>query len=321
MNHYIGIDIGGTNIVCGILNTDGQLVMKQKQPTEAHLGSEAIFNRINRMIESLLADTGMDRSSIMAIGVGTPGFVDPVQGITLNSTNLQWVQVSVASELERRTSIPVFIDNDVKMYVYGEAIYGAGRGYDHVLGITIGTGLAAAMVNKGQIYYGGGFLAGELGHISLDEITYECGCGNTGCLETAVSANGMVRQAKEMLAAGRSSIVQEWLQGEESLTSVHLSRAYDAGDSLAIEVMNRTGRLLGKALSYAVTMFSSDIIVIGGGAAQAGERLFHSMREELRLRLNSNYRDRLTIATAQHLDDAGIIGSAMMAKQRKAEHE
>ncbi|ULL19985.1 ROK family protein [Paenibacillus sp. H1-7] len=318
MSYLIGMDIGGTNIVCGLVDASGKLLNKIKQSTEAHLGSAHVFDKIDRMVGELLQSAQLGRDQVAAIGVGTPGFIDPANGITLFASNLQWTNVPTAEEIRKRTGIPTFIDNDVRMYVYGEAVCGAAQGYEHVLGITIGTGLAAAVVNEGRLYYGGGYMAGELGHIPLDEIPYTCGCGLKGCLETVASATGIARQVREQIAAGRSSILTEWLNGGpvDRITAADVSKAYDAGDALAIEVMHHTGRLLGKGLACAVTLYSPDIIVIGGGGAMAGERLFAPMREQLKQSVYSGYWDRLTISQAQWIDDAGIIGSAMAAGTR-----
>jgi glucokinase len=321
MGFLIGIDIGGTNVVCGLTDSVGGLLHKIKQPTEALRGSDYVFDKIKVMVDELLRISGVKHDEVSAIGVGTPGFIDPLKGITLFAGNLRWTQVPTAEEIRKRTGIPTYIDNDVRMYVYGEAVCGAAQGYEHVLGITIGTGLAAAVINQGKLYYGGGYMAGELGHIVMPEIPYVCGCGLRGCLETAVSATGIARQAKELLQSGKPTILKEWLAGasEDSITAADVSRAYDQGDPLAIEVMNHTGRLLGKGLANAVTLYSPDVIVIGGGAALAGERLFAPMREQLQKSVYSGYWDRLTIVTAAMIDDAGIVGSAMSAGSRWAE--
>lgn len=319
MGLFIGMDIGGTNIVCGLVDEQGSLIGKIKQPTESHKGSGYVFDKIGGMIDELLRINGRDHSAIEAIGVGTPGFIDPVRGVTLFAGNLKWKDVPTAEEIRKRTGIPTFIDNDVRMYVYGETVNGAARGYEHVLGITIGTGLAAAVVNDGQLYYGSGYMAGEIGHFTFpEEISYSCGCGMKGCLETVASATGIAKQARDLIRSGKASVLEEWYRDSsiDHLTAADVSRAYDVNDPVAVEVMNHTGRLLGRGLAYAVTMYSPDMIVIGGGGALAGERLFAPMREQLKQSVYRGYWDRLTISQALHIDDAGIIGSALAAGER-----
>ncbi|MVO98565.1 ROK family protein [Paenibacillus lutrae] len=321
MSFFVGVDLGGTNIVCGLLDQEFNLLAKSKQPTEAANGSDFVLERIAVMIEDLLREQNIDRSQLGAVGLGTPGFIDPVRGVCTFASNLRWNNVPVSDILGARLGVPVFIDNDVRMYIFGEAMKGPGQGYANVLGITLGTGMAAALVNEGQLYYGGGFMAGEIGHIIVgDGESTPCGCGLVGCLETVASATGLARQAREALAAGRESVLGEWFPGAEAanVTAADVSRAYDEGDALAIEIMNHTGKLLGRGLSYAVTLYSPDALIIGGGASLAGERLLGPMRDELRKSVYHGYWDRLTIHPGALIDDGGVIGSAAFAASRAA---
>lgn len=317
--HYIGVDIGGTNIVCGLLDAELNLLGKAKKPTGAANGTEYVLKLIASMIDELLAGAGLTRSALGAVGMGTPGFIDPVRGISLSSANLKWKNVPVSEKLGGLLGgVPVLIDNDVRMYTYGEAAAGAGRGYDHILGVTLGTGIAAAMINRGELYYGSGFLAGELGHVPLDGESALCGCGMRGCLETIASATGIARIAREKLERGQPSILSEWFPGERSreMTAADISRAYDEGDALAKEVLQFVGRSLAKGLAWAITLWSPDVIVIGGGAANAGERLLAPMREALMPLILPMYRERIVIKLAEMNDDAGVVGSAAFAKAR-----
>lgn len=317
MSIYVGVDIGGTNMVCGIIR-DGQLTGSRKIPTESQQGAEQVISRLAEMISGLVKEEGV-KEQLKAVGIGVPGFVNPEEGIVHFAGNLKWKDVPLAGILsERLGGIPVFVDNDVRMYVYGEAAYGAAKGFRHVLGITIGTGIAAAYVQEGKLLYGDRYMAGELGHIRMEGATYECGCGMTGCLEAVASANGMARQAEEAIAQGKETVLKRWIDegAIERVTAADVSKAYDLGDAEAIEIMNRTGALIGKGLSYAVTMLSPDCLVIGGGGALAGERLFKPLRETLKDNIYSGYWDKLTIVAAEHNDHAGIFGGAAFAKQR-----
>ncbi|MCC2685691.1 MAG: hypothetical protein K0R75_2590 [Paenibacillaceae bacterium] len=235
----------------------------------------------------------------------------------MGASNLGWRDRPAAEELGRRLGLPVYIDNDVRMYVYGEAVAGAGRGFRVVLGLTVGTGLAAALVEDGRLYYGGGFMAGELGHIRMDDVPYQCGCGLSGCLETVVSATGIARLARDRIAAGGEGLLARQFAGRlQELTAADVSAAHDQGDALAAQVMDEVGRHLGRGLSYAVTLLNPDLILIGGGAAAAGEKLFAPMRSELKRLVLPPYWQHLTIRRAELLDDAGVIGSAASAAAR-----
>ncbi|MDF2668672.1 MAG: hypothetical protein K0R67_978 [Paenibacillus sp.] len=320
MSYVIGVDIGGTNIVCGLLSEDLQLLRKNKQPTGAANGVDYVLVNIVGMIDSLLKEEGAGREQLEAVGMGNPGIVNPDTGVAVFAGNLKWHNVPVADQLSGLLAgIPVFIDNDVKMYTYGEAVRGAGRGYDHIMGITLGTGIAAAMINKGRQYYGGGFMAGEIGHIVLDGESSPCGCGMHGCLETIASATGIARIARERIEAGEPSLLGDWYpdaQQRAAITAADISRAYDAGDKLAVDVMDFVGAMLAKGLSYAIPLWSPDVIVIGGGAANAGERLLAPLRRGLQGIVHPMYLDRMDIRLAEMNDDAGVVGSAAYAQAR-----
>ncbi|UHA75910.1 ROK family protein [Paenibacillus sp. 481] len=315
MSYMIGIDLGGTNIVCGLVNEQYELLEKVKRPTDAAQGVEQVISKMAEMIEELVNRSGIKRSELVAVGAGIPGFIDPERGICLFSANLKWQDVEVAELLSVKVGVPVFIDNDVRMYVYGEAMSGAARGSEVVQGVTIGTGLASATVTRGELFYGSRFMAGELGHVAVEGETERCGCGLTGCLETVVSATGIVRQAKQALEVGRSSTLRDVYERGE-LTAAHVSAAYDEGDELAVQIMDYTGQVLGRGLAYSISLFSPDVIVIGGGGALAGERLFRSVRETLKRTVYHGYLENLTICQGELIDDGGVIGSAAFAKNR-----
>ncbi|WP_309119547.1 ROK family protein [Paenibacillus sp.] len=319
MSYCVGVDIGGTNTAIGLL--DGERVAaKESIPTLAGEGPDSLFDRIEATVRGLLRRCGVPEDAI-TVGMGVPGFIDQEAGVALNSTNLQWRDVPVVARMRERLGVPVAIDNDVRLYVYGEALLGAGRGVRHVLGVTVGTGLAAALVSDGRLFYGGGSMAGELGHIPLESIPYRCGCGLTGCLETVASATGIARQARDLVERdGRASVLRDWFPGEglPGLTARDVSRAYDEGDAVAIEVLRRTGEQLGRGLAYAVTMYSPDVVLVGGGAAAAGERLLAPVRESMQRLLIADYWERISVVPAALGDEAGIIGSALYGRDAAA---
>lgn len=318
MKHWIGIDLGGTNVVVGLLNDEMKIIGKVKRSTRADKGGEFVLSQIGEMVDEVLSLNSVSKNDLQGIGMGSPGFIDPNRGVSLLAVNLGWKDYPVAAKLQELTGKPVFIDNDVRMYVFGEATNGAAREYECVFGITLGTGIAGALVDKGQLYYGGGFMAGEVGHIRMPGENSRCGCGMDGCLETIASANGIARQAREAITAGRTSMMQEKLKPDPqaTITAADVSQAYDAGDELAIEIMQHSGKQLGIALASVISLFSPDCIVIGGGAAQAGERLFDPMREAIKSNVIPMYWDRLTIVQGELIDDGGVIGSASFAKSR-----
>lgn len=320
MRYAAGVDVGGTNIECGVLDEHGNLLLKRKYPTRPEIGADRILQSIAATLEQLYEEAGISRDEIEVIGMGIPGLVDPESGVSLRAVNLNWIQVPVEAKLREFTGKPVFIDNDVRMYTYGEAVAGAGRGYDYVYGITIGTGLAAAYVQRGEISRGHRFMAGEIGHIPVDPAGRVCGCGRTGCLETIVSASGIVRQARSRILQGEYSLLQERFADVNDIRASDVSKACQEGDGLSRDVLEQTGRELGRALSWVVPLLSPDVIVIGGGGALAGEDLAGPMRQELNARLLHDYIGQTAIRYAGLDDDAGIIGSGLWALQQFNTH-
>lgn len=311
-----GVDVGGTNIVCGLLDEHGHVIIKRKYATAQGVEPHVLLEGIAAMIKQLCGEAGIAVEQLEVVGVGIPGLVDPEQGISLRAVNLQWEQVPVASILQQLLGKPVYIDNDVRMYVYGEAVAGAGRDYNYVYGITIGTGLAAALVEQGQVYYGHRYIAGEIGHVPVQPADFMCNCGRMGCLETIVSATGIVRQVRQRLERGEASILRDWFSDIEDIRASDISRACHAGDQLALGVMEQTGRVLGRALAWVVPILSPDVIVIGGGGALAGDLIFEPMKQELDAMLLQDYRNHYVIKSAELNDDAGLIGSALWALHR-----
>lgn len=316
MKYVAGVDVGGTNMECGLLDELGNVLVKRKYPTKPERGVDAILESIAVTLEQLGVEIGVHMDDIEVIGVGIPGLVDPEAGISLRAVNLNWNQVPVVAKLKGLTGKPVFIDNDVRMYVYGEAVAGAGRNHDYIYGITIGTGLAAAFIQRGEIHRGNRFMAGEIGHVPVDGVKFVCGCGRIGCLETIVSATGIAKQAQTRIEQGEESLLSEWFANVKDIRSSDVSRACLAGDELSRDVLEHTGRVLGRALAWVVPTLSPDVIVIGGGGALAGEPMLEPMKDELNHRLLQDYRNHFTVKCAELSDDAGIIGSALWALHR-----
>lgn len=310
--YAFGIDIGGTNIECGLVGEDAALICKSSVRTEPHRGNEHVMELIAAQIREILNQTGISADAVRGVGIGMPGLVDPDRGISILASNLNFRDYPVAGKIASLTGLPVFIENDVRLYIFGEAVHGAGQAYANVLGLTVGTGIAAALINNREIYRGGGF-AGEIGHIPIDGIPYRCACGLHGCLETIVSATGLARQAKAAVAEGKQTLLSDFHPDPDMLTAKDISDAYDRHDPVAIAIMEHTGKLLGRTLSYLVPMLSPDAIIIGGGASKAGDRLVVPVKQELFAHLHPIYRDNLVVVRALRNEEAGVIGSALYA--------
>jgi glucokinase len=325
---FVGIDVGGTNTGAGVVDAKGRLLATVKKRTETSDG-DALVRQLAEMARELLtirtAKAGLisspETGALRAVGVGIPGFLDARRGVVRHAANLPLRDFPLADRLSALLGVPVILDNDVRMYAYGEAAVGAAAGYDDALVVTVGTGLAAAVVHRGRLLTGGD-LAGEIGHVKVDGNEYACGCGMNGCLETLVSAGGIVRQAKERMR-WKPSVLGEWFperpeagQPERSMTAEDVTKAADLGDAVAAQVFERTGRVLGSTLAVAAMLLGTDVIVIGGGVSRAGERLLSPVRRALAERVHPLQTERVKVTAARWTDEAGVIGSALAAKAR-----
>ncbi|WP_239004592.1 ROK family protein [Paenibacillus tepidiphilus] len=313
--YTIGIDLGGTNIKAGLYSEEYAPAAELSIPTEASEGPEHVLGRIRQAVELLLEESGISLHEIRCMGLGIPGLLDPQQGLSHFSPNFPgWEEVHVVNEMKRHYLFPAYIDNDVRVNMYGEWQFGAGRGADNLVLLTLGTGLGSGIIHNGKVLYGTTFSAGEIGHMNMYRSGRPCRCGSSGCLGRYVSAVGMTVTFKEKLAEGRGSIIREWTQGDDqAITAKLISEAYDAGDALAIEVMEETGTLLGFGLANVINLLNPQLIIIGGGMADAGERLLRSVRETVSghaLRLSGGH---CRIVQAELGGRAGTLGAAYYA--------
>jgi len=266
----------------------------------------------------MLENRGLTNVDIVCMGLGVPGLLNVNEGISLFAPNFtDWANVPVKGWFEKRLHVPVFIDNDVRVNLYGEWYFGAGKGYKNVVLLTLGTGLGSGIVMDGRVLYGATGSAGEIGHMNMYREGRPCKCGSSGCLGRYVSALGMLKTLEEKIESGQHSIICEWAKDDLSKISAKMiSEAYDLGDKAAIESLHETGEILGYGLANVINLYNPEIIIIGGGMAAAGERLLKSTREIVNSHALKISNNKCNITTALLGDSAGIIGAAIYAKQK-----
>lgn len=319
MGEYrIGMDLGGTNIKSAVFDSEYRSILERSDPTEAALGPDHVLERIQGITHEMLDELNLSPQDILCMGMGIPGLLDPDKGLSIFSPNFPgWENVEVVQRMQDEFAFPVFIDNDVRVNLYGEWHFGVGAGHDNIVLITLGTGLGSGIVVDGNVLYGKTASAGEIGHMNMYREGRPCRCGSSGCLGRYVSAIGMVRTFVERIDSGRTSLIQDWTQQDASrITAKMISEAYDLGDDLAIEVMHETGRLLGFGLSNAINLLNPELVIIGGGMSAAGDRLLNAVRDTISghsLKLSSQA---CRVVTAALGDRAGVIGAAVYASKK-----
>ncbi|MCR2821514.1 ROK family protein [Lederbergia panacisoli] len=304
----IGVDIGGTNTVIGMFDDDLSLIKKTSVPSK-----ELSIKNPEQFIQSLALEINRfaAHQTIISVGVAVPGKVDGGLGIVELATNLSWENVELAKGLSDILQVPVRIEHDVRSYTIGEAMKGAGVGYDNIVCLTIGTGMAVGTIVNGQLIAGSDFLAGELGHDTVPGISNECACGKIGCLETVVSAPGISRLAAEKVSSNKGTLLR---LVEGKITALDVYEASEKGDAAAKEIFDYVGNTLAQKLATVVYLLNPEVIIIGGGVAAAGDFLLNPIRKTLEVECPFYIAD-LNIKIGQLGDSAGLIGVAHLAKE------
>jgi glucokinase len=312
---WIGIDLGGTSMKMGLVDSQGNTVLEMEKPTLAQEGVDGVIGRMVSHARELAKEAGLHWADVAGVGVGLPGFLDVKAGVVKQLTNLGWhEEVPIRRLLEEAWQIPVKIDNDANVAALGEAWCGAGAGVDDVVCITLGTGVGGGLILDGQLLHGRYGFAGEVGHMTIDPEGHPCNCGMRGCLETFSSATGMVRMAKEAIVAGRSTVLAD----VEKVGTKEIFAAAAAGDTVALEVKKRAIDALAQAMSALSVVLNPARFIIGGGVSYAGEALLQPLREAYAKRTQPNARQGVDVVLAQLGNRAGYIGAAgLLARERK----
>ncbi len=311
-NLVLGIDIGGTNTALGLVDLEGRCHGTTTLPTLAKEPPDLYFPRLRAAAQTLLAAHG-GTATLKGIGVGAPN-ANALTGMVEDPPNLAWGRVDLRERLEPDFGVPVSATNDANAAALGELYFGAAKGMADVLVITLGTGLGSGLIVGGRLVLGCTGMAGELGHVTVDRAGRPCGCGRRGCLETYVSATGLVNTVLAWLAeSGRPSELRS--VPAETITSKRIHEAALGGDPLALEAFAFTGTLLGQKLADSVAHTSPQAIILFGGLAHAGELLFAPVREALEANLFPPYRGTVRVLPSGLSDNAAVLGAAALAWQ------
>ncbi|HEX4627257.1 MAG TPA: ROK family protein, partial [Gemmatimonadales bacterium] len=284
MRYVVGVDLGGTNIVVGTVAEDGsELVGLVSEPTIPEQGADAVLGRIAKLARASMA--AARGKQIAGVGIGSPGPLDTKTGVVLLTPNLGWTNYPLRDRLAEALGLPATLDNDANCAIFGEWWRGAARGAQHVVGLTIGTGIGGGIVLGGEIYRGASDIAGEIGHMTIDLNGRRCKCGNYGCLEAYASGPAIAARAVEGIEAGVDTGLPQYVRGDLSkITAQLVYEAAHDGDDFALEVVKDTARFLGAGVASIVNIFNPGVVVICGGVTLAGERLFGPLKSEVKRR-------------------------------------
>ena len=273
-----GVDVGGTKIACGVVDTDGKILEELRVESPAR-SSEAI----EEAIAGLVAELRIAARRSSAVGVGAAGYVDQARSTVMFAPNIAWRDVRLKAELEARTGLPVVVENDANAAAWGEFAFGAGHDVDDLLMLTIGTGVGGGLVLDGELYRGAFGVGAEIGHLRVVPDGILCGCGNRGCFEQYASGSALVRDARaaarDVTLAGAASALLELAGGDPDLISgpVVTGPRRPATPS-AVAQLSVLGRWIGEGIASLTTVLDPAVVVIGGGVSEAGELLLAPIR-------------------------------------------
>ena len=315
--YVLGIDIGGTNSVFGIVDARGMVVASSSIKTQKHNNIDdyidELYTEATRLIE---ANDATDK--IHGIGIGAPN-ANYFTGVIEDGVNLPWpTPIPLADLVSKKFGIPVAITNDANAAAIGEMTYGAARGIKDFIMITLGTGVGSGVVINGQLVYGHDGFAGELGHVIVKRNNGRlCGCGRTGCLEAYCSATGVARTAREFLEirTDESSLREIPI---EDITSKDVFDAANAGDKLAKDVFEYTGKILGEAFADFTVFSSPQAIILFGGLAKSGELLLKPLRNAMEKNMMSIFKGKVKILLSELKEaDAAVLGASALGWEAK----
>jgi glucokinase len=310
----IGVDIGGTKIAAAVVSEDGEILARVRRETPA-TDVEAIEVATADAVRELRAD-----HEVAAVGVAAAGFVDVTGSSVVFAPNLAWRDEPLRADLEKRTGLPVVVENDANAAAWAEFRHGVGRHVEDMVLLTVGTGLGGGVVLGGKLLHGAAGFAAELGHVRVVPNGVRCGCGNRGCWEQYASGRALVREARDLAHSDTPMAARllELAGGDaDAIQGPHVTRAAQEGDPAARELLADLGRWLGEGAASIAAVLDPEMIVVGGGVSEAGDLLLEPMRAAFRRQLTARgHRPDIAIVPAELGNDAGMIGVAELARAR-----
>ncbi len=312
---FVGVDLGGTNIVAGLMDAEGRILARSKKKTGADTSPDAVVRRILATVTEILAEARIAPDQLAAIGVGAPGPVDPGRGMVLKAPNLGWSDVPLADILAAQLKVPAFVDNDVNVGTWAEYVVGAGQGCRDMMGVFVGTGIGAGLVLDGRLYHGHFRTAGEIGHTWI-QADAPLGRRTT---ENLASRTAIGFQLHQLALASHSTLLTQFAdEGDlRNLRSKALAKSLEAGDELTRIVVQQAATYVGIAIANSVTLLSLPCVVLGGGLTEALGRTFVTwVRAAFVGAVFPPELAECRIVAGKLGDDAGMVGAAMVARDR-----
>jgi glucokinase len=313
MSHTIGLDIGGTKIAGGLVAEDGTILVAAKRATPAQDPS-AIAGLCVELVDELRA-----QGDVSAVGIACAGFIDVTRSIVAFAPNLAWRDEPLKARISERVDLPIVVENDANAAAWGEFVHGGAEDADSMFLLTIGTGVGGGVVIEGRLLRGSFGMGAELGHMRVVPDGLRCGCGNRGCLEMYGSGSALVREARELVASGspHAGALSDRCGGDPArLKGKHVTELAHQGDAASTELIADLGRWIGEGAASLAAILDPEVILIGGGVADAGDLLMDPVRTAFgRNLIGRGHRPVPQLRLAALGNDAGLIGAAAAARE------
>jgi glucokinase len=317
---YLGIDLGGTNIVAGIVSEDNKIVCKKSVLTNLPKSPVEIVEEIYSLTESLLTDEKLTFKDIRSIGIGIPGTVNLKTGVVEFANNLNFIRVPLINLIKQYFPIPVYYENDARAAAFGEYIAGAGRTSSSMIMMTLGTGVGGCIILNGKIWHGINSAAGEIGHMVIQYNGKQCSCGRKGCLEAYASASALTEKAVCEVEKHPDSMLYSAIHTTKKCNGKMVIDAVRQNDLTACSIFNTYCEYLSEGIINLINIFQPEKFIIGGGLSASGDLLLKPLKELVYPKIYSRYSSINTdIRLAELGNDAGIIGAARIALSRDVE--
>lgn len=315
MKYYIGIDLGGTNIVAGVVDENYNIIAKASTKTQCPRPAKEIADDMAKMAIQAVENANLTMEQIEWIGVGTPGIANSETGIIEYSNNLGFKNTPMVEYIRETIDKPVFIENDANAAAYGEFVAGAAKGAKNAVCITLGTGVGGGIIVDGKIYSGSNFAGAEIGHTVIEVDGAQCSCGRKGCFEAYSSATGLIRMTNEAIAEHPDCIMASMAETNGKVTARTSFDSMREGDEYAKAVVDKYIKYLAAGITNTINIFQPDVLCIGGGVCNEGDALLLPVKALVKEEVYTRNSPKNTeIVIAKLGNDAGIIGAAFLGR-------
>lgn len=316
--YSIGIDLGGTKILIGLVEKEsGKVVSHIKKKTKKEKGPENIVRKMVEGVEELLEESGKSFTEINSIGIGSAGQIDRKNGIIIGAPNLDCYNLNLKEILQNKFNIPVFVANDVEVATIGEQKFGAGKGCADFVCVFVGTGIGSAIVKNGHIIYGATGTAGELGHIIVDLNGRPCACGAHGCLEAYASRSAIETRIEGALKKGRKSCISEYLEEGKAITSSMIRKSIEREDELVTQCVSEASEYLSGGLASVINLINPELIILGGGLIEAVDYFYKQTIKKAKSKSLPVPAEKIRFSKTILGDYSGVIGAALLDEREE----